>query len=420
MNTVSGFDYIAISNSRETLHCDAVSLESIAAQYGTPTYIYSLQRILDNYQRVEQAFAGLDAHIHYSAKANANMTILRTLIDVGAGIDVVSGGEIYRALAAGAAAESIVFAGVGKTYDEIDYAVAHGVHWFNVENVAELTHIEGAARHHQCDKIRVALRLNPDVTAQTHPSIATGHGAAKFGLSESVIRDVLSRRGDYPHLEFAGIHVHIGSQLGDISATVTAVKRALSIIEPFPDVTTINIGGGLPVAYGTHADLPQPEDFATALRPLLSGYTLLLEPGRFIVADAGALLTTVLYIKEQGGQHMVIVDASMTELLRPALYHAYHPMLPLNRPTHDLRKTQVVGPVCETTDVLGRDVELPRLEPGDHLLITHAGAYGAVMASNYNARLHPLEIAVGASGEVQVIRKRDTWADLIRSESFNQ
>lgn len=396
------------------LHVDGVSLADIT--HVTPAYVYSLPRALNNYRRISTAFSGYDAHIHYSAKANANLTILRTLIQAGAGIDAVSAGEIYRAIQAGCAPQNIVFAGVGKRSDELLWAVENGVGWFNVENVRELELLNEIGRDTGI-RPRVALRLNPDVTANTHPYIATGHGGAKFGLTRDVVADILARRSDYPSLDFAGIHIHIGSQLGDTDATRAAAEAALSLIRPFSDIRTVNIGGGLPVAYEADTGLPTPAHFAEALRPLLKDYSVILEPGRSIIADAGLLLTEVLYIKRQAGQRIVIVDASMTELMRPALYHAKHTIVPVQQTLGEVSPAEVVGPVCETSDVLGHAVPLPDVQPGDKLAILTAGAYGMAMASNYNARPRPAEIAVMPDGITsQVIRRRETWDDLIAAE----
>lgn len=399
------------------LMIEGVTAHELAQALGTPLYIYSLGRLRTNLRRLRAAFEPLgQVEIHYSAKANANLSILRALLAEGAGIDAVSGGEIFRALSAGADPQAIVYAGVGKTPQEITYAVEQGIGWFNVENLIELDYIEReAARLGR--RVRVALRLNPEVTANTHPHIATGHGGAKFGLTSDAIRQSLAEQGRYPHLNFAGLHVHIGSQLGDIHGTVQAIKRALELVAPHESLRTINIGGGFPVPYGLDEQLPSFDAFAQALAPLLRGYHVLLEPGRSIVADAGLLLARVLYTKYQGGQSIAIVDASMTELIRPALYGAKHTILPIA----DLsmrgpaQPTQVVGPVCETADVLGRDAFLPPLHEGDVLAILTCGAYGMVMASHYNARPKPAEVVVeGATW--RVVRPRESWQDLVTGE----
>lgn len=400
------------------LFCDDVPISEIVEAVGTPVYIYSLRRALSNLHRIREAFSSVEAHIHYSAKANANLSILRALIQSGAGIDAVSGGEIYKALKAGADPAEIVFAGVGKTPEEIAYAVEEGIGWFNVENAAELDLIHAAAERLNRTGIKVAFRFNPQVTANTHPYIATGHGGAKFGLTAEVIQSVLARQSDFPRLNFAGIHVHIGSQLHDSKATQQAVQNALDLIQPYPQIRTVNIGGGLPVAYRPGENLPDIAEFSRPLCQLLQGYTVLLEPGRSIIADAGILVARVLYVKKQAGQTFYILDGSMAELIRPALYQAHHEIIPLTMPKDaPMLPVQIVGPVCETADVLGRDVLLPELSPGDQVAILTAGAYGMVMSSTYNARLRSAEVVVGEDGaNWRLARKRDTWETLIERE----
>lgn len=398
------------------LTLDGHALNAMAEAVGTPFYAYSLPRALANLRRIQTAFAPLQAHIHFSAKSNANLAVLRALIAAGAGVDAVSAGEVYRALKAGANPEQIVLAGVGKTDGELRYAVEVGVGWVNVENAGELSTLDaiGASLNR---RVKVALRLNPEVTANTHPYIATGHGAAKFGLTADAVRALLTDRGRYPALDFAGLHVHIGSQLHDIDATCQAVETAVKLAREHPNITTLNIGGGLPVAYRPGDTLPDPFAFAQALAPLLSGYHVLLEPGRSVIADAGVFVARVLYVKRQGGETFVITDGSMAELIRPALYKAYHHILPVTASDAPPEEVNVVGPVCETADVLGREVMLPPVKPGDLLAVLTAGAYGMVMASNYNARPRPPELVVHPDGGAwSVARRRETWDDLIAHE----
>lgn len=402
------------------LYCDHVSVGEIVAQVGTPVYIYSMRRAVDNFKRIRAAFAGLNPHIHYSVKANGNLTLLKGLIRAGAGIDAVSAGEIHRALLAGADPQEIVFAGVGKTPREVAYALEQDIGWFNIENVGECGLINDIARHMQLAPARVALRFNPDIAASTHPYIATGHGGAKFGLPQDTVRDLLANQSAYPHLRFAGIHIHIGSQLHDTEATKKATALALELIAPYPAIRTVNIGGGLPVAYEPEETVPDFADFAAALTPLLSSYQVLLEPGRAIIADAGMLAANVIYVKRQGGQTFYITDASMAELIRPALYQAYHAIVPVQRPGDDapLRPANVVGPVCETADILSHGALLPDLSPGEPLAILTAGAYGMVMASNYNARPRPPEVVVNEDGRTwHIARRRETWEDMLRQEA---
>ena len=397
------------------LTCDSVPVCEIVTQTGTPVYIYSLPRVLANFHRIQAAFP--KAHIHYSIKANANLHLLKTLVEAGAGMDAVSGGEIYRALIAHTPPERIVFAGVGKSGQELYYAVEQDIGWFNIENVHEAHKLNTIAAE-SGKTVRVALRFNPDVVANTHKHISTGHSKAKFGLSADAIRDLLAQQDKTPNLHYAGIHIHIGSQLHDMEATLQAIRTTLDLIAPYPTLRTIDIGGGLPVAYRPDEILPSVEDFAAAISPLLEGYEVILEPGRAIIADAGLLITRVLYLKEQGGQKFLIVDAGMTDLIRPALYDAHHEIIPVNEPTSSEKQTvQVVGPVCETTDVLGHDIELPPIARGDCLAVMTVGAYGMVMASNYNARPRPPEVAISEDGNSwYLVRRRETWQDLIMHE----
>lgn len=397
------------------LYCDSVPVCEIVAQTGTPVYIYSLPRVLENFRRIQAAFP--QAHIHYSAKANGSLAILEVLARAGAGIDAVSGGEIYRALLARTPPERIVFAGVGKTGQELYYAVAQDIGWFNVENIHEAHKLNTIAAE-AGKTVRVALRFNPDVAANTHRHIATGHSGAKFGLAADAVRYLLDNAAETPHLNYAGIHLHIGSQLHDTAATQKALQAALDLVKPYSSIHTVNLGGGLPVAYTPDETLPSTDEFAAAILPMLQGYDLILEPGRSIIADAGMLITRVLYTKEHGGQHFLIVDAGMTELIRPALYEAHHEIIPVVQDeTSERVPTQIVGPVCETTDVLGHDVSLPPLDRHDCLAVLTAGAYGMVMASNYNARPRPPEAATAEDGGSWfLIRRRETWHDLVMHE----
>ncbi len=401
----------------QRLRVEGFDAEAIAREAGTPVYVYSLERVAANYRRLRDSFAALNAVMHFSVKANGNLDVLRALRQAGAGFDCVSGGEIYRVLKAGGAGQGIVFAGVGKTRAELKYAIDNRVAWINVENLGELDHIEAIAAELGRKRVRVALRLNPEVMAQTHPHMATGHGAAKFGLTADVIRGFLSQPERFPHIDFAGLHLHVGSQLGDSGATLSALDKMLALANEFPGVRTINLGGGLPVAYRAGEAMPSADKLAPALGRRLKGYEVLLEPGRSIVADAGLLLAEVLYVKRQAGQTFAVVDASMAELLRPALYGAHHEIAPLRRREGALIKTQVVGPVCESADVLARDRPLPPLNAGDKVALLTAGAYGMTMASNYNARPRPLEVVVDRDGW-RVSRRRETWEDLVSLECF--
>lgn len=392
------------------LYCNEVSLSQIAIEHGTPSYVYSLKQVLENYAALHNAFP--QAEIHFSVKSNNNPAILAALITAGAGVDTVSAGEIHLARKAGAKAEDIVFAGVGKTIGELYYAISRNIGWINIENPAEVTAVNAVAAE-QGVMVRVALRYNPDVTANTNKRIATGHHAAKFGLTEADVRQILDNSSQFPNIRFEGLHIHIGSQLGDTAATTQALKNTLALAKAYPSINTLNLGGGFPAAYAASLHLPTPQEFADSILPLLGNMRLILEPGRSIVADAGILLTRVQYVKQQGDKTFVLTDAGMTELIRPMLYGAYQAIVPLSPREGVPRPVTIAGPVCESTDVFSEDILLPPIEPGDYLAILTTGAYGAVMASNYNARLRPPEIVIDETGkQAFVSRRRETWHDL--------
>jgi len=396
------------------LHCDGVPIAVITRAVGTPVYIYSAVRMLHNVGRLQAAFAPLGASMHYSLKANANLALIRLLKEAGLGMDAVSAGEIHRARMAGVDPQHIVLAGVGKTRAELSYALDAGVGWINVESHSELRLLNTlAGEQHRVP--RIALRVNPGIQAKTHHHIATGHFGAKFGLAPEVVADLLAHQGDFPHVKIAGLHLHIGSQLGDTQETLAAMQAAQALAAPYPDLRTLNIGGGFPVPYTEDDHYPAPARFAEALAPLLDGWQLMIEPGRSIIADAGLLAIAVLYLKEQGGHRFAITDGSMTDLIRPALYEAVHPVVTVREPAGEARSTLVVGPVCESTDVLNRDAHLPDLAEGDQLAVLAAGAYGMSMASNYNMRTRPPEVLVEQDAW-RIVRRRETWDDLLRQE----
>ena len=418
MSNLSIFsDHIQYSASKLTV--DGHDVDALVSAHGTPTYIYSEQAAVDNFRAIKSAFAAHhnDFAIHYSLKANANATLAKALIAEGAGIDCVSAGECFKAIRFGCPPDRIVFAGVGKTEEEIEFAVGEGVQWFNVENALELSHINKA-----CERlnktVQVALRVNPHVEANTHPSIATGHSAAKFGMPLEIVNDLLGKAAAYPHLIMESIHLHIGSQLGDTKGTLQALKITLETLEKHTQIKSVNIGGGFPVSYD-NSPMPDVAAFAEAVAPHVQGRHLMLEPGRRILAPAGFLVTKVLYRKDQDNQRILIVDASMTELMRPALYGAFHSIIPLLQADRaDPTATYtIVGPVCESTDVLGKNISLPdaAAQPGAYLAIMTAGAYGFAMANNYNARPLPPQLVIQPSGVI-VSTKRQTFADLVRDE----
>ncbi len=412
------------------LHCDGVPVSRIVAAVGTPFYLYSTARLRQNYHRLAAAFAPLHPHICYSVKANSNLAILRLLNEEGSGFDIVSGGELYRALKAGASPERIVFAGVGKTRAELEFAVQSRIGWFNVESAGEVERLNDLAGA-QGEVAKVALRLRPGVEAETHRHIATGGESSKFGMSQAEGLALIRRAADFPHLRLCGVHIHIGSQLAAPAATLAAIDVALDFIAAasLAESTSaqgvaplLDVGGGFPIPYREDEAVASIEDFAapiiSRLRPLAADLQFAIEPGRYLVADAGALILTIQYEKEVDGHRMLVVDGGMNALLRPALYDAYHGLLPLTQPlTSDLQfLTSVVGPICESADVLARDRALPPLAPGDGLAVLDTGAYGFSMASNYNSQPRPAEVLVEDEA-FRLIRRRETHADLVAAES---
>lgn len=421
--TVSALPLSNLQYRTGSLHVDAVDIKAISRAVGTPFYLYSRDRMLGNLKRLQAAFP--TAEIHYSLKANANLALIRALLAQGAGVDAVSGGEVYKALHAGANPQQIVLAGVGKTAAELQYALEAGVGWINVESAAELERLQPIAKQIATATgrtARVALRLNPNVQADTHHYIATGHAAAKFGISLEAAQTILAAHDPQGNVRIAGLHVHIGSQLGTVERTIEAIQAVLPFYDQYPYLTALNIGGGFPVSY-TGEPIPPVEQFAEAIQTALQGRSLhlMLEPGRYIVADAGLLIVAVQYLKPSPEGLIVVTDGGMTELIRPALYSATHAVLTVNDPSHNGGTTaapqlsHVVGPVCESADVLRTSIMLPPLAADDLLAVLHVGAYGAVMGSTYNARPRPPEVLV--EGDTwRIIRRRETWEDLIRLE----
>jgi diaminopimelate decarboxylase len=402
------------------LHIEDIPVSELAEQFGTPLYVYSTAVLRAQYDRLADAVAGMasEVTICYALKANGNPAIGGLLAGWGAGADVVSGGEIYLARRMGFLADKIVFAGVGKTRREMAEALREGVHAFHVESTGELTALEAVAEG--MGKVtNVAVRVNPDVDAHTHPYITTGTHANKFGVAPQQALDLTRAAARSSHLRLTGLHVHIGSQLSSVQPIAEAVERVLELWDTLAsegiELRDLNIGGGLGIPYRPEDNPEGPEELAEALRPLLAGRDLhlFLEPGRFIVGPAGALLTTVLYVKEgQGQPPVIIVDAGMNDLIRPALYGAWHPVYPVNEAEAGTGPAvDIAGPVCESSDFMGHDRRLGALKPGDLLAIGQAGAYGFAMTSQYNGRPRPAEVLV--SGEhATLIRRRETYEDL--------
>ncbi|MCY4132564.1 MAG: diaminopimelate decarboxylase [Nitrospira sp.] len=404
----------------DALFCEDVPLERLAKEQGTPCYIYSHATLTRHFQAFDQAFAAVPHLIAFAMKANSNLAILRLMASLGSGADIVSGGELFRALQAGVPPDKIVFAGVGKSPEEIAYALDSDILLFNVESAAELQTINDVARGKGL-RARVALRVNPDIDPQTHPYITTGLKKSKFGIGADRALEEFTTAAALPNVEVIGVHAHIGSQLTQVSPFVDSLKRVVGLIETLKSrgipIRYLNIGGGLGITYSDETP-PLPTEYAEATMPLLkaSQCEIIMEPGRVIAGNAGVMLTHVLYIKETGTKTFAIVDAAMNDLLRPSLYQAHHDILPVRQvPNASEAVFDVVGPVCESGDFLAQGRTLPAVKGGDLLAVMSAGAYGFTMASNYNSRPRVPEILV-KGGEHFVIRDRETFDDLVRGE----
>jgi diaminopimelate decarboxylase len=400
------------------LYCENVKVEGLAKRFGTPLYVYSYSTLISHFLKLEQAFKSIKPLICYSVKANSNLAILRALVQKGAGLDIVSGGELYRALKAGCLAKRIVYASVGKTPDEISDAIRKGILFFNVESLPELETINSIAKR-LGKRVNVAIRINPDVEPKTHKYITTGKLTNKFGIDlKSAGRIFLTHRS-FSNVRLCGVHIHIGSQITESAPYVAAIKKVVAFITQLSckgiRLEYLNIGGGLGIIYNKES--PQTAAvFAGKIVPLLKKTKLkiIMEPGRFIIGNAGILVTKVLYVKNTPKKKFAIVDAGMNDLIRPALYDAYHNILPLDK-GKGVEKADVVGPICESGDFFAKGRVLPKVKVGDYLAIMGAGAYGFSMSSNYNSRRRPAELMVRAS-RVFLIRKRETYEDLVRNE----
>ena len=405
-----------------TLVCEDAPLELIAQAHGTPAYVYSRRAIIERFHSYRRALAGIPHRICYSVKANSNLAILAMLAREGAGFDIVSGGELYRVLAAGGDAASVVFSGVGKTEAEIRLALEKGIHSFNCESEAELDLLSRCAIALKCSA-SIALRVNPDVDAITHPYISTGLREHKFGIDFSRAEALYARAAQLPGVTPQGVSCHIGSQILDINPLLESAGKVVALANRLRSsglpIRYLDFGGGLGVSYRASDPVITVEALIDGLRPAIedSGFTIMLEPGRSIVAEAGVLLTRVLLVKRNGNKTFVVVDAAMNDLIRPALYQAHHEVLPVNQPPDgDAMKADIVGPVCESGDFFARNRDLPVVQTGDLLAIRTAGAYAFSLASNYNSRPRPCELLVDGS-HVHLARRRETYADLVRGES---
>lgn len=419
----------------DRLRCEDVDLDSLAEKFGTPLYIYSANTVLDHYRRLDRALGELAHLICYAVKANSNRAILRLLANEGAGFDIVSGGELFRVISAGGDPTRCTFAGVGKSRQEIAYALEQHVFCFNVESEAELDCINRVAAGKNV-RAPIALRVNPNVEAATHKYISTGRSENKFGIALDRVMDVYQSAARMSNITVRGIQMHIGSQITAAQPFAEAIAKVAPVVTALKErsaIEFVSIGGGMGIIYkralesGTgkwwHEHGGEPSafsiaEYAAAIVPPLRalGVRVLVEPGRFLVGNAGVLLTRVCYIKQAEQKKFVIVDAGMNDLIRPALYEGFHEIVPVRQPTGaSCERVDVVGPVCESADFFAQDRELPPLTEGNLAAIMSAGAYGFVMASNYNSRLLPAEVLVRGD-KFSLVRERQTYADLVRGE----
>lgn len=409
------------SYTDNSLFCENVPLADIAKRAGTPCYVYSSQTIRENFRAYDESLGDLPHTVCYAVKANGSLGILSLLARAGSGFDIVSGGELYRVLKAGGDPAKVVFSGVGKRSDEIEYALENRIHSFNCESEPELALIDALAARRGM-KAKFALRVNPDVSADTHPYISTGLREHKFGIDIHEAEAVYERARAHTNLEALGVSCHIGSQLLDVNPIFEALDKVLALVERLRSaghsITHLDLGGGLGIAYREEDPAPEIRTFADCVRKRLQGreLTVMVEPGRSIVGASGVLLTRVLYRKRNVNKEFVVVDAAMNDLIRPALYRSHHDILPLRETNRPEIMADVVGPVCETGDFLARDRTMANVAPGDYLAIATTGAYGFVLASNYNARRRPPEVLVEGD-QWRIIRTRESFDDLVRGET---
>jgi diaminopimelate decarboxylase len=418
------------------LRCEGVDLHEIANRFGTPAYVYSSATIRDNYQRLDTALSPLDHLVCFAVKANSNLAVLNVLAKLGSGFDIVSGGELFRILKAGGRADRCTFAGVGKTREEIAFALSEGVYSFNVESEAELARINEIAGELGL-VAPIAIRVNPDVDAKTNKFISTGKSKNKFGIGLDRAAEVYEVAANLPHLKIRGVQTHIGSQILESGPFAEAAGKLASLVEKLKttyDLEFFDFGGGIGIVYdealesGSPAWWNQdgapprhitPEDYAAAIIPILKplGLRILFEPGRFLVGNAGALLSTVQYVKQTPAKTFTIIVAAMNDLIRPALYEGWHEIVPLRQSSEGKNLMDVVGPVCESGDFFAQDRALPPLKSDDRIAVLSSGAYGFVMSSNYNSR--PLLPEVLVDGDhFKLVRERQTYEDLVKGESI--
>jgi diaminopimelate decarboxylase len=403
------------------LHCEGIPIHQIEEKVGTPFYLYSHSTLVRHFTVFNNAFEGIPHLVCYSAKANSNLALIRLFTNLGGGVDVVSGGELYRAIKGGADPKKIVFSGVGKRGDEIEYALKTGILMFNVESSQELQAIDEVAGR-LGKKAPVSIRVNPDIDAKTHPYISTGLKQNKFGID--ILRAPMAYRtaSKFPNLKVVGIDCHLGSQIIEAEPFMEGLRKLKSLVEELRnegmEIQYLDLGGGLGITYEDE-EPPDPVEYASTILEEIRGFgcTLILEPGRVIVGNAGILVSRVLYTKENEEKRFVIVDAGMNDLVRPSYYGSYHHILPVNEEKREEIVADVVGPLCESSDFLAKGRRIPKVEPGELIAVMSAGAYGFSMSTNYNSRPRVAEVLV-RDDQMFVIRQREGYEDLIRGEKI--
>ena len=401
------------------LFCEDIPVKDITAEYGTPVYIYSKKAIEDKIKQYKEAFSGYPTQICYAAKANSNLSILKIFNKHGLGLDIVSGGELYRGLKAGFPPDRIVYAGVGKTDNELIQAIDTGILSFNVESLMELDVLNELAGK-LGKKANVSIRINPDVDPKTHPYISTGMKKSKFGIDMEDAEEAFLKAGKLPNLNLVGIHCHIGSQIMDVSPYKEAVEKTVELVLKLQkkgiNLKHIDIGGGLGIKYKPEDNPPHPKELAEVVIPAVreTGLKLLIEPGRSLIGEAGILVSQVLFLKDKGDKHFIIIDAGMNDLLRPAMYNAYHHIISVEKKKEKL-VADIVGPICETGDFFALDREIDNVQRGDFLAVMSAGAYGFSMASNYNTRPRAAEVLIDGN-RAYLIRERETYDYIVQPE----
>lgn len=413
------FDSEYFTYKENKLFCENVSLEKIAQEVATPVFVYSKKFMIDRYKELNNAFENIPHKIYYACKANYNINIIKLFNDLGAGIDVNSAGEFYRSLKAGANPKNLIFSGVGKTKDEIELVLENELKLIKAESYGEIELINSIAK--KLGKIApIAIRVNPNVDPATHPYISTGLAENKFGIDETTAIEIFTKAAKLGNIQLLGIDMHIGSQITKIEPYIEAAEKLVKLVEELKakgiSLTHIDLGGGMGIKYLDEKPFTAKE-YADAVIPILkkTDCEIFIEPGRYLTANSGCLLSEVLYVKNNLDKNFIISDAAMTELLRPSIYKAYHHIQPVNISINEEFTADIVGPVCESGDFLGKHRKIKKVKPNDLLAVMSAGAYGMVMASNYNARLKPAEVLVD-NEKFYIIRKRETLEQLVQNE----